>query len=150
MKPKPETVDCTLSGSEVKAVQTRVELFSVELQKETRRLSQLIVCAGALVAVGTIGLMLFILTIIFAFWETAPLQALDGLTVLYLAGAALLYPKITSALKRGRWSFSNTIAENQARPQLFGHGWGPRLHEERGLSGVVSRHYLTRYGARQR
>lgn len=95
----------------LEAVQTRVELFSVELQEETRRLFNLILCVGALVAVGTIGLMLFALTILFAFWEAAPLQALGGLTGLYLAGAALLYRKINRSLKTGSRPFANTMAE---------------------------------------
>jgi len=89
-------------------IQTRLELFSAELQEERQRFFQMILHAAALVTVGILALALFTATIIFAFPENLRLAALGGLTVIYSVVTVLLYRKLNAKLQNCR-PLSGTI-----------------------------------------
>ncbi|HYD85257.1 MAG TPA: phage holin family protein [Opitutus sp.] len=91
--------------------QTRIELFSVELQEEKLRLLNLLVwfsvamalaVAGLLVAIGALGLFL---------WETAGYAGLVGLVVVTLGGAAGLLWMLRRRILRRPAPFAETAAE---------------------------------------
>ena len=91
-------------------IQTRLELFSAELEEERRRFFQMILYAAALVVVGILALALLTATIIFAFPENLRLAVLGGLTVVYILGTVLLYWKLNAKLHNCR-PLSGTIEE---------------------------------------
>jgi uncharacterized membrane protein YqjE len=70
------------------AVQSRVELFSAELQEEKFRLIQSFIWISAAIFVGAMALAFASLTLVYALHESARLAALAGLALFY-AGAFL-------------------------------------------------------------
>jgi uncharacterized membrane protein YqjE len=100
----------TILDSGLGMVQSRVELFSAELQQERLRFFQTILYATALVTLGILALGLFTATIIFAFWESARLAVMSGLILLYFFGTVLLYRKLNDQLRKSR-PFSATLEE---------------------------------------
>lgn len=91
--------------------QTRLELFSVELQEEKLRVLNLLVwfsvamalaVAGLLVAIGALGLFL---------WETAGYAGLVGLVVGTLGGATALLWMLRRRILRRAAPFAQTAAE---------------------------------------
>ena len=99
------TVDTVLATA-----QSRVELFSVELQEEKCRLVEALLCAAALAAFGMMTLTLVTFTLVLLFWENSRLAALVGLSVLHLVGTALAWRALQSRL-RSRRGFTDTIEE---------------------------------------
>ena len=91
-------------------VQTRIELFSAELEEERLRFFRTILFAAALVTLGTLALTLFTATIVFAFWKSARPDVLGGLTLLYFLGTILLYRKLNYRLRKTR-PLSGTMDE---------------------------------------
>ncbi len=89
-------------------IQTRLELFSAELQEERQRFFEMILYAAALASVGMLALALFTATIIFAFPESLRLAALGGLTVIYTLVTVVLYRKLNAKLHNCR-PLSGTI-----------------------------------------
>lgn len=92
-------------------VQNRLELFSVELQEEKLRFFRLIISAAALAALGTGALAMVTFTLIIAFWETARLPVMVGLSSIYVLGTAVLYRRVDAALRHGVKPFSATVDE---------------------------------------
>lgn len=92
----------TILDSGLGLVQSRMELFSAELLEERTRFFRIILFAAALVTFGTLALALLTITIVFAFWESARLAVLSGLTLLYFLGTGLLYYKVNKQLRQGR------------------------------------------------
>ena len=91
-------------------IQTRLELFSAELQEERQRFFQMILYAAALVVVGILALALFTATIIFAVPENFRLVALGALTVIFGVATVVLYRKLNAKLHNCR-PLSGTIEE---------------------------------------
>ena len=91
-------------------IQNRVELFALELQEEKWRLLQTVLGAAALVALGTITLVLVTLVVVFACWDNARLTALSILSVLYGVGTLALYFKVRTLIKQNR-PMSATVDE---------------------------------------
>lgn len=78
----------TLSVSLVGIVHTRLELLSTDIAEEREHLITLLVLAlVALFCLG-VGVVLLAILIVVFFWESHRLQALAGLTGLFLAAAA--------------------------------------------------------------
>lgn len=99
-------------------VQTRLELFSAELQEERVRFFRTILYAAALVTMGVTALILFTVTIIFAFGESLRLAAMGGLTVVYALGTVLLYRKLHNQLHKHR-PLSATLDEIKRDREAF-------------------------------
>lgn len=99
-----------LLATGVAAVQTRLELFLVEIEEEKHRLVELFVWILIAVSLGLITLLLATFTIIYLFWERAPLTVLIVLGVVYAAATLLAY-KTVQARIRSRSAFSATLDE---------------------------------------
>lgn len=74
----------TIIGAAENAVHDRVELFATELVRERQRLFQVLIDVAALTVIGSVTLVLVTFTIVAAFWDTARLTALSGLSGVYL------------------------------------------------------------------
>jgi uncharacterized membrane protein YqjE len=109
----------TILDSGLGMVQSRVELFSAELQEERLRFFRTILYAAALATMGILALTLFTATIVLAYWESARLGVLAGLTLLYLLGTVLLYRKLNDQLHESR-PLSATIDELRKDREYFG------------------------------
>lgn len=101
----------TALDSTLGLVQSRIELFGVELQEEKLRIFQLFLGTAVLVALGTVSLALVTITIIVAFWEAARVAALCGLSAFYLSATFLIYRKLADGLKNGHRALSATAEE---------------------------------------
>ncbi|HUW29726.1 MAG TPA: phage holin family protein [Sulfuriferula sp.] len=76
----------TLTGTLIAIVYTRLELLSTDLEEERERLAILLMLMlVALFCIG-VGLILAVLLIVVAFWDTHRLLVLAGLTALFLVG----------------------------------------------------------------
>jgi uncharacterized membrane protein YqjE len=109
----------TILDSGLGMVQNRVELFSAELQEERLRIFRTILYAAALVTLGILTLALFTATLIFAFWESARLAVMGGLTLLYFLGTVLLYRKLNGQLHQTR-PLSATLEEIKRDRECLG------------------------------
>lgn len=72
-----------LGGGVLAALESRVELVSVELQEEKYRLIQTFVWISAAAFTAAMTVIFASLTLIYYCWETARLAALGGLTLFY-------------------------------------------------------------------
>lgn len=87
----------------------RLRLFSIELQEEKLRLIQLLILVCAAIFAGFMAITFLSLTIVFAFWETARLQALGGITAFYALGLVALVIGIKRVLKAHPRPFEATL-----------------------------------------
>lgn len=87
----------------------RLRLFSLELQEEKLRLIQVLVLVCAAIFAGFMAVTFLSLTIAFAFWETARLQALGGIAAFYAAGVVGLVIGIKRVLKAHPRPFDATL-----------------------------------------
>ena len=106
-------------GTALGVVQSRVELFSAELQEERQRFVRTILLSAAVVIIGTLALALFTATIIVAFWEIAGAAVLGGLALLYCLGTVLLYRKLDNQTHNIR-PLSRTIEELKRDRECLG------------------------------
>ena len=97
-------------------LESGVEAIQSRFQDESRRLFQLILCAGALVVVGTIGLVLLALTVVSALLEAGFMQALGVTAGIYLSGAVWIYRRMNKALMNRRPPFERTVERVQEGP----------------------------------
>ena len=91
-------------------IQNRLDLFTLELQEEKWRLLQIVLGTAAMVAFGTITLVLVTLVVVFACWDHARLTALSVLSLLYGGAALALFCKLRMQIKQNR-PLSATTAE---------------------------------------
>jgi uncharacterized membrane protein YqjE len=91
-------------------VQTRFELFTLELQEEKQRLVIILVCAGLAVAFAWMAVTFVTLTIVYLFWETARLVVLALFALLYLGLTLAMLYTIWARLKKGK-PFAATLEE---------------------------------------
>jgi len=92
-------------------VQERVELFSVELQEEKLRLCQTLMWFFAAFFAGAMAVVFASLTLVYAFWDSARLAVLGGLTAFYIAALVVLMFAIRRYLARQPASFIGTKLE---------------------------------------
>lgn len=90
--------------------QNRVELLAVEVQEEKCRVVEAILCAAALAAFGMMSLTLVTFTLVVAFWESARVAVLIGLSGVYLLAALWAWRALRLRLRR-RTAFSGTLHE---------------------------------------
>lgn len=93
------------------ALRSRGELFAVEWQTEKMRLTELLLWAGLLVFLATMGLVLVTGIAIFLFKEEHRIYAAGGFAVVYTIGAVLAWLSLKSLLQQE--PFADTI--DQAR-----------------------------------
>ena len=92
------------------SLQNRLELFLVELDEEKHRLVELFVRILIACALGLVTLVLATFTIIYVFWERAPLTVLIVLSVVYAAATFWAFRTVQARL-RSRSAFSATLDE---------------------------------------
>lgn len=92
-------------------IKDRLELVSVELQEEKFRLIQIFIWISAAVFTAFMTVAFASLTLVYAFWESARLAVMFGLSVFY--GTALLVIILTFRrfLKRQPKPFDGTLNE---------------------------------------
>jgi uncharacterized membrane protein YqjE len=92
-------------------VETRLELFSVELQEEKFRLIQTLIWISAAVFTGMMTVMFASLALVYLCWESARLAVLGGLAVLYAGALVLIILAFRRFLARQPAPFAATRQE---------------------------------------
>src|SRR5215467_13703864 len=98
-----------LAASIVALFHTRFELATVEVEEEIERAKDMLVLTVIATVFFSFALIVLSVLVVFLFWETHPVGALIGVTLVYLAiGAAALV-----VLRRNREThpFAATLAE---------------------------------------
>ena len=101
------------------AVQSRVEMFSAELQEEKFRLIQSFVWISAAIFTGAMALAFASLTLVYALHENARLAALAGLTLLYTGALIAILILFRRHLARQPRPFDDTLRELAADRSCF-------------------------------
>lgn len=99
-----------LADLAVGMVQTRVELFVVELEEEKCRFIHMLLLAAAAMALGVTALTLTTITIVLIFWEEGRIPALCVLSALFIIGTVLVLRTLDTRLK-SRGAFEGTLGE---------------------------------------
>lgn len=109
-----------LLGSLVAHLHTRLALFSTELAEEKLRLTALLYSALLALFLIFVTLILALLFVIAASWDTAyRLPAIGGLTLLFLIGAGIAWSRVRAQLQSRPRLFEASLAElYQDRQQL--------------------------------
>ncbi len=92
-------------------VQTRLTLFSVELQEEKLRLMQFFIWVTAAIFTGVMALAFCSLALAFWLWESSPLVALTALAGAYVLGFVVIVITFKRYLARQPRPFDATIQE---------------------------------------
>ena len=100
-----------LCGTGVGLLQTRVELFAVELREEKARLVKLFVFAVATVFLGMMALTLVTVTVIILTWDHAQVPVLVGLSLFYLLAASVAFLALWKHIHAPPLPFNETVAE---------------------------------------
>lgn len=90
--------------------QNRIELFTVELQEEKRRMVEALLWAAALAAFGMMTLSLVTFTIVVLCWDNGRMLALAVLIVLHFVGTVVAWQALQSRLN-SKSAFTDTLAE---------------------------------------
>ena len=101
----------TLGEGLLASVQSRLELFTVELQEEKFRLIQTFLWISAAVFTAMLAITFASLTLVYLFWETARLTVLGGLTVLYAGTLITIIVAFRRFLVRQPSPFAATLHE---------------------------------------
>jgi uncharacterized membrane protein YqjE len=102
---------------------TRLELLTVELQLELRRIAELLVLAFVALLAGGMGLLMGGLSIIFAFWDTHRLLAAGLVTATFFALAALAVFLLARRVRDRPRALDGTLSElARDAEQLRGRG----------------------------
>ena len=91
-------------------LQTRIELFALEVREEKWRLIETIVWASAAVALSMMTLTLLTFLVIILFWDSARMPVLLALSGLYLLGTIVAWRELRARLLRSS-AFSDTVDE---------------------------------------
>jgi uncharacterized membrane protein YqjE len=98
-----------LAASLVALLHTRFELLTVEFEEERERAKDLVVLTVIATVFFSFALIVLSVLVVFLFWDTHPVGALVGVTLVYLAiGAAALVVLLRS---RDTRPFAATWAE---------------------------------------
>jgi uncharacterized membrane protein YqjE len=100
-----------IAATVVAMVGTRLELAAVEFQEDARRLLGAIAWTLVAVFLGASALLFAALFVIVLFWDSARLQAVGGVVVVFGLGAALILLKVRAGMKAQAPLFAHTLAE---------------------------------------
>lgn len=92
-------------------LQSRAELFAVELQEEKLRALHLLAWLTAAVALGVAAILMVVATLALFLWQNAGYAGLIGLAVGVLAAAIVLFAVIHLRIMHGPEPFAATVAE---------------------------------------
>lgn len=111
----PEGVFSSLkhfAASFVSHLHTRLQLFATEFAEEKLRLTSLLFCAISALFFFFVAIILAVLFVIAAVWDTPyRLHAVGGLTLLFLMGAGILWGMVRAKLKSKPRLFQASLAE---------------------------------------
>ena len=111
-----------LLATVVGVAQTRLELFTTELQEEVHRVAEIMVwTAIALLAAG-VGLFLLALLVIFVFWDTHRIAAALGVLAAYASIAGIVAFKARSAWRDRPAALAATLRELELDREIFRSG----------------------------
>jgi uncharacterized membrane protein YqjE len=100
-----------LGNSLTGLLQTRAELFAVELQEEKLRAIRLLVWVAVAITLVVTGLLVAIVGLALFFWEMAGYWGIAGLAAGALGTAAIILWIIHRRITRGPAPFAGTVAE---------------------------------------
>ncbi len=91
--------------------QSRIELFTVELQEEKLRAVSLLVWLGVALSLGGVGILIGLGAAAIFLWDVAGYGGLIGLSLVPLGGAAAVLWYIKRRVQNGPQPFSETVSE---------------------------------------
>jgi len=100
-----------LADNALAAVQTRLELFALELREEKTSAIELLIWVCTALFFGMMAFIVLTATIILLFHDKWRLVAAGGFFVLYVAGALWAYMRLKVRLKNQNTPFADTINE---------------------------------------
>lgn len=95
----------------IHSVETRLDLFALELHEEKIRLVHIVLWLGAAVFLTAISLVMVTLTIVFAVGDEHKTLTMIICSVLYIVGATVSARKLYQSLYLTDKPFSETIAQ---------------------------------------
>jgi uncharacterized membrane protein YqjE len=108
-----------LGATLVEAVETRVELALVELREEGERRKAMLVLAVTGALFLSLGLLLAAFFVVVFFWDTHRLEAIAGVTLLYLGIAAGAFLRLRANARSAPAPFEATLRELAADRDLL-------------------------------
>ena len=100
-----------LADNALAAVQTRIELFALELREEKTSALELLIWVCTALFFGMMAVITIIATIIILFPPDARIYATGGFALLFTIGAIWAYTRMRSRLKNQDVPFNDTINE---------------------------------------
>jgi uncharacterized membrane protein YqjE len=97
----------------IQLVETRVELFALELKEQRLKLVEVLVLTSVSVFLGGLSLVMVTITVIFATWENpqARLIALLLMTLFYIAGTVAAGIRLNHVLRHAEAPFAETLGQ---------------------------------------
>jgi uncharacterized membrane protein YqjE len=89
---------------------TKVELLSIELQEEKRRVLEILILASFAILFAILALIVVSFTIVVIFWEHR-FEVLIGMSALYLIVSIFLFLRLQAKAKIGAKIFQTTVDE---------------------------------------
>jgi len=99
--------------------QSRLELFSIELQEEKYRLIQVLIWASAAIFCGAMAFVLINVTVVYLFWESARLTVLLVLTFFYTFSLGGIAFGLKRYIGKQPLPFADTIQEFKKDRECF-------------------------------
>ena len=100
-----------LGGTVLALLRTRLELATVEFEEERERATELLVLVLSGVLLALFALLFASIFVIAYFWEAYRLWAIAGVTLFYVALAALTFMRLQQRRRDKPAAFSATLAE---------------------------------------
>jgi uncharacterized membrane protein YqjE len=100
-----------LAATLLAIAQTRLELFSVDLEEEWTHVSSILTWSLAAMFCAGIGVVFATLFLVFALWDTHPLLALGIPAVLFLLVAALAWRVVMAKVRAKPRPFAASLEE---------------------------------------
>ncbi|MFN3860538.1 MAG: phage holin family protein [Roseateles sp.] len=100
----------------------RLELFAIEAQEEKERIASLLLWAVLAALLAGFGLLMLLLLVTVALWDSHRLLALGGGTVVLVAAAAVAVVKVKALIDQPASLFQASIGELRADADALRRG----------------------------
>ena len=90
---------------------SKLELFSVELQEEKRRILELLILAATALLFGVLALTVLTFSVVAVFWETHRFAALFMVSAVYIVISVLLFVRLQRKVHTATKVFEATVEE---------------------------------------
>lgn len=114
-----------LSASLLTLGRIRLELFAIEAQEEKDRIASLLLWAVLAALLAGFGLLMVILLVTVALWDSHRLLALGGGTVVLVVAAAVAVSKVKALIDQPATLFQASIGELRADAEALRRPPGP-------------------------